>query len=377
VALVFADWLLVDGIGEQGWGAVTSDCPGLGTAGPTACLIGPDAAHVLDALATRSPPDIHTSDVMSIFARFVGRISPIFRLDIGCFLFDSTPTWRNMKFARLGPIGREIPVVISHDEVALDLRPLTPDITGEFLAEDPVARVQAAIAAGRLSALSDAESLRRGAPVARPGKVVCIGLNYRDHAEETGAAVPDEPVVFMKDPTTVIGPDDTVLIPRGSVKTDWEVELAVIIGRTARYLSNTAEAASVIAGYTISNDVSEREYQLERGGQWDKGKSCETFNPMGPVLVTPDEIDPCALGLRLEVNGSGRQNGSTSDMIFPVFEVIRYLSQFMVLHAGDVVNTGTPAGVALAGHAPYLRAGDVMTASIDGLGAQRQEVRAA
>jgi len=282
-----------------------------------------------------------------------------------------------MKLARIGAPGQEIPVVIDDDGTALDLRPLTSDITAEFLSADPVGRVRAAIAGGHLAPLDGAAQLRRGAPVARPGKVVCIGLNYRDHAAETGAAVPDEPVVFMKDPATVIGPDDTVLIPRGSVKTDWEVELAVVIGRTARYLESADAAASVIAGYAISNDVSEREYQLDRGGQWDKGKSCETFNPMGPWLVTPDEVDPAALGLRLEVNGEQRQNGSTADMIFPVYEVIRYLSQFMVLHPGDVVNTGTPAGVALAGHALYLRDGDVMTLSIDGLGQQRQELRSA
>jgi 2-keto-4-pentenoate hydratase/2-oxohepta-3-ene-1,7-dioic acid hydratase in catechol pathway len=178
----------------------------------------------------------------------------------------------------------------------------------------------------------------------------------------------------MKDPSTVVGPEDEVLIPRGSTKTDWEVELGVVIGATARYLGSADEARDVIAGYVVSHDVSEREFQLERGGQWDKGKSCETFNPLGPYLVTADEVpDPQDLGLRLWVNGTLRQDGSTANMIFPVLEVVRYLSQFMVLHPGDVVNTGTPAGVALGlPGTPYLRKGDVVEMEIDGLGRQRQ-----
>jgi 2-keto-4-pentenoate hydratase/2-oxohepta-3-ene-1,7-dioic acid hydratase in catechol pathway len=216
--------------------------------------------------------------------------------------------------------------------------------------------------------------VRIGPPIARPVKIVCIGLNYRDHAAETGAAFPDEPVVFMKDPSTLIGPADEVLVPRGSTKTDWEVELGVVIGARARYLESTDAAREVIAGYVVSHDVSEREFQLERGGQWDKGKSCETFNPVGPYLVPRDEVaDPQQLGLRLWVNGTARQNGSTADMIFPVLEVVRYLSQFMVLNPGDLVNTGTPAGVALGlPGTPYLRAGDVVELEIDGLGRQRQ-----
>ncbi|MFZ7089209.1 fumarylacetoacetate hydrolase family protein [Curtobacterium sp. RRHDQ10] len=282
-----------------------------------------------------------------------------------------------MKFARLGPIGAEIPVVIDDDGTARDLRSVTTDIDGAFLADDPVATVGGARSAGALPVLDGADGLRRGAPVARPGKVVCIGLNYRDHAAETGAAIPTEPIVFMKDPMTVIGPDDQVLVPRNSVKTDWEVELAVVIGRTARYLADREAARACIAGSAIANDVSEREFQIERGGQWDKGKSCETFNPLGPWLVTPDEFDPAGdtgHRLRLAVNGDGRQDGTTADMIFPVLEIVRYLSQFMVLYPGDVVSTGTPAGVALAGHHPFLTAGDVMELAIDGLGTQRQEV---
>ncbi|MBT1668819.1 fumarylacetoacetate hydrolase family protein [Curtobacterium flaccumfaciens pv. flaccumfaciens] len=282
-----------------------------------------------------------------------------------------------MQFARLGPAGGEIPVAVDTDGEVLDLHPITTDISGAFLASDPVARVRHARSAGDIRALPDAGGLRRGAPVSRPGKVVCIGLNYRDHAAETGAEIPTEPIVFMKDPMTVIGPDDEVLIPRGSEKTDWEIELAVVIGRTARYCDSDEAASACIAGYAIANDVSERAFQLERGGQWDKGKSCETFNPLGPWLVTPDQVDPAALALRLTVNGVVRQDGTTADMIFRPVEIVRYLSQFMVLYPGDVISTGTPAGVALAGHAPYLQPGDVVELTADGLGSQRQTVGAA
>jgi 2-keto-4-pentenoate hydratase/2-oxohepta-3-ene-1,7-dioic acid hydratase in catechol pathway len=217
---------------------------------------------------------------------------------------------------------------------------------------------------------------RVGAPIARPGKIVCIGLNYSDHAAETGAQPPSEPVVFFKAANTLVGPNDTVLVPRLSRKTDYEVELAVVIGRTARYLDDPADAAGVIAGYAVADDVSEREFQIERGGQWDKGKSCETFNPLGPWLVTADEVpDPQALGLRLWVNGELRQAGHTKNMIFGVHHVIWYLSQFMVLEPGDVVNTGTPAGVALGrGDGAYLREGDLVELEIDGLGRQRRRM---
>ena len=228
--------------------------------------------------------------------------------------------------------------------------------------------------------LERAGALRIGSPVARPTKIVCIGLNYRDHAEETHAELPVEPVVFMKDPSTLIGPNDDVLVPRRSVKTDWEVELAVVVGSTARYLDSPDEAPAFIAGYALSHDVSEREFQLERGGQWDKGKSCETFNPFGPVLVTADEVaDPQALGLRLWVNGTQRQDGTTANMIFGINHIVWYLSQFMVLLPGDIINTGTPAGVALGqpDPKPYLRAGDIVTLEIDGLGRAREEVKQA
>ncbi|MBB5790233.1 fumarylacetoacetate hydrolase family protein [Jiangella mangrovi] len=282
-----------------------------------------------------------------------------------------------MQLMRIGERGAERPAVRGDDGVLYDLSPVTSDIDGAFLAGDGVNRARAALAAGELPALPDGDGVRVGAPIARPGKVVCIGLNYRDHAAETGAAIPAEPIVFMKAPNTVIGPDDTVLVPRGSVKTDWEVELGVIIGAQARYLDSPDDAAGVIAGYAISHDVSEREFQLERGGQWDKGKSCETFNPLGPWLVPADEItDPAKLGLRLWVNGEPRQDGTTADLIFGIDHVIWYLSQFMVLEPGDLINTGTPAGVAMGMPGqPYLRAGDTIDLEIDGLGHQRQTLQ--
>ena len=280
-----------------------------------------------------------------------------------------------MKLLRVGPAGAERPAVLGADGTVLDLSGLTADIDGAFLAGGGLRRVAEALADGTLPPVADA-GLRVGAPVARPGKVVCIGLNYRDHAAETGQDVPARPVVFMKDPSTVIGPHDEVLIPRNSVKTDWEVELAVVIGARARYLASPADAADVVAGYAVSNDVSEREFQLELSPQWDLGKSCETFNPLGPWLVTPDEAgDPQKLGLRLSVNGVERQNGRTEDMVFDAAYLIWYLSQYMVLEPGDVINTGTPAGVALGlpDH-PYLRAGDTVALEIDGLGRQQQRL---
>ncbi|MFH9354690.1 fumarylacetoacetate hydrolase family protein [Kitasatospora sp. NPDC017646] len=278
-----------------------------------------------------------------------------------------------MKLLRVGAPGEEVPAVQDADGRTFALSSVTDDIDGAFLASGGVERVRQALAAGTLPPF-DVADRRIGSPVARPGKVVCIGLNYRDHAEETGAPVPERPVVFMKDPSTVIGPRDTVLIPRGSAKTDWEVELAVVVGERARYLADRAEAARCIAGYAISNDVSEREFQLEFSSQWDLGKSCETFNPLGPWLVTPDEVgDPQSLGLRLDVNGARRQDGHTENMIFDVPYLVWYLSQFLVLNPGDVINTGTPAGVALGlpGN-PYLRTGDIVELSIDRLGSQRQ-----
>ena len=279
-----------------------------------------------------------------------------------------------MRFAQLGPVGQEIPTV-EIDGTSYDLRSVTGSIDGTFLSSGGQQRTSDALASVRLHELADARSLRIGAPICPPGKIVCIGLNYRDHAKETHADIPTEPVVFMKDPSTIVGPNDTVYIPRGSVKTDWEVELGIVIGETARYLDSPADARKHIAGYVLSHDVSEREFQIERGGQWDKGKSCETFNPLGPYFVTADEIaDPQSLGLRLWVNGIQRQNGTTANMIFGIDHVIWYLSQFMVLRPGDLVNTGTPAGVALGlPEHPYLRAGDVVELEIDQLGRARQQ----
>lgn len=282
-----------------------------------------------------------------------------------------------MHVMRLGPMGAERPFVVSDEGVAYDASSVTADVDGMFLARGGLGLLEAALTGGKLTAAGPVDdlALRVGSPIARPGKVVCIGLNYRDHAEETGAVIPVEPVVFLKDPTTVVGPYDEVLVPRRSVKTDWEVELGVVIGTEARYLDNEADALHCVAGYVLAHDVSEREFQLERGGQWDKGKSCETFNPLGPRLVPADQIvDPQALPMRLWVNGVLRQDGSTASMIFGVAYLVHHLSQFMVLRPGDVINTGTPAGVALGQPEPkpYLRAGDVVELEIDGLGRQRQ-----
>lgn len=282
-----------------------------------------------------------------------------------------------MKLLRVGTAGAERPALLDDAGVLRDLTGVVDDIDGALLADDAaLGRVRDAAAGGELPEL-DADGLRIGAPVGRIGKIVCIGLNYHDHARETGAQPPAEPVIFFKAPDTVVGPNDTVLVPRGSTKTDWEVELAVVIGRTARYLGSHEEALAHVAGYAVAHDVSEREFQIERGGTWDKGKNCETFNPLGPWLVTADEVpDPQDLSLRLWVNGELKQDGTTAEQIFPVTEVVRYVSQFMTLYPGDVINTGTPAGVALGQPEPkpYLRAGDVVELEIGGLGRQRQEL---
>ncbi|MEV7993150.1 fumarylacetoacetate hydrolase family protein [Streptomyces sp. NPDC086077] len=283
-----------------------------------------------------------------------------------------------MKLLRVGTAGSEQPALLDAEGVLRDLSGLVPDIDGALLADDAaLGRVRAAAGAGELPVL-DGAGLRIGPPLGRIGKVVCIGLNYYDHARETGAEPPAEPVVFFKAADTVVGPNDTVLVPRASRKTDWEVELAVVIGRTARYLESAEEGLAHVAGYAVAHDVSEREFQIERGGTWDKGKNCETFNPLGPWLVTADEVpDPQNLSLRLWVNGELKQDGSTGEQIFPVGEVVRYVSQFMTLYPGDVINTGTPAGVAMGRPEPkpYLRAGDVVELEIEGLGRQRQELK--
>ncbi|MFI9339793.1 fumarylacetoacetate hydrolase family protein [Streptomyces sp. NPDC052773] len=285
-----------------------------------------------------------------------------------------------MKLLRVGTAGAERPALLDADGNLRDLSGVVPDIDGALLADDAaMARVRAAAESGELPLL-DAAGVRIGPPLGGIGKVVCIGLNYHDHARETGAEPPAEPVVFLKAADTVVGPNDTVLVPRGSVKTDWEVELAVVIGRTARYLDSAEDALAHVAGYAVAHDVSEREYQMDRGGTWDKGKNCETFNPLGPWLVTADEVpDPQKLGLKLWVNGELKQDGTTAEQIFSVGEVVRYLSHFMTLYPGDVINTGTPAGVAFGQPAPkpYLRPGDVVELEVEGLGRQRQELRGA
>ena len=281
---------------------------------------------------------------------------------------------------RIGAAGEERPAAFVDAARYVDLSDVVPTFDEAFFASGAIGGlapvVAARVAAGEIHDIGDQ---RIGSPIARPHQVLCIGLNYSDHAAETGQPVPDEPIVFTKSPNTVVGPDDDVRIPRGSTKTDWEVELGVVIGARCRYLADESDAAAHIAGYVLVNDVSEREWQLERGGQWSKGKSAETFNPCGPYLVTPDEIDDVlALPMWLEVNGVRRQHGSTATMLFSPTFLVHYLSQFMVLEPGDLISTGTPPGVGLGMKPPtYLVPGDVMTLGIDGLGTQRQLLVAA
>ncbi|WP_027932849.1 fumarylacetoacetate hydrolase family protein [Amycolatopsis thermoflava] len=276
-----------------------------------------------------------------------------------------------MKLMQVGAPGRERPVVLE-DGRHYDLSPLTHAIDGAFLERGGLHRVREALDDGVLYEI-DVVGMRIGSPIARPGAVLCIGQNYAAHAAETGDPPPAEPILFHKSPNTVVGPYDEVLIPRGSERTDWEVELGVVIGKRARYLETLGDARDCIAGYVTSDDVSERAFQLGRpGGQWSKGKSCETFNPLGPWLVPADEVpDPQVLELRSWVNGRPRQDSKTSDMVFTVDEIIWHLSQFLVLEPGDLVNTGTPEGVALSGRFGYLRPGDVVETEVVGLGRQR------
>jgi 2,4-diketo-3-deoxy-L-fuconate hydrolase len=279
-----------------------------------------------------------------------------------------------MQLLRLGPIGYERPAVRGEDGILRTLSSITPDIDGAFLAADGIARVRAALDRDELEEWAGADALRVGAPVARPAAVLCIGQNYAAHAAETGDPPPEVPILFFKHPNTVVGPFDEVHIPRGSEHTDWEVELAVVIGRPALYLSSDEEALAAIAGLTISNDVSERHYQVKRsGGQWSKGKCMPGFNPLGPALVPLADVgDPQALRLWSRVGGDPRQDSTTADMIFSIAAIVRHLSHFVRLEPGDVVNTGTPQGVAMSGRFPYLRDGDVVEVGIDGLGTQRQ-----
>lgn len=280
-----------------------------------------------------------------------------------------------MKFARIGHLNEEIPVVIADQNH--DIRSITADINGEFFVSGGVEKVRAALAAGELPVLAD-DGGRLGSPMARPGAVVCVGMNYAAHAAESGSAPPEFPIVFLKTPNTVAGPDDTVEIPRNSTKTDWEVELGIVIGKRALYLDSVADSAAHIAGFVVANDLSEREFQLEiSGGQWSKGKCAPGFNPTGPWLLTPEEVDHKNLRLRSWVNGEIRQDSNTADLIFDVDYIIWYLSQFMALEPGDLILTGTPEGVALSGRFEYLKAGDVCEIEITGLGRQRQEFVAA
>jgi 2-keto-4-pentenoate hydratase/2-oxohepta-3-ene-1,7-dioic acid hydratase in catechol pathway len=277
-----------------------------------------------------------------------------------------------MRLVRVGQFGEERAAILGPRGEILRLPEHFGDIDASFWRPDIVTELQSYLETGQVEDEIDSD-VRFGSPISKPEKVICVGLNYRDHALETGSDIPEEPIVFMKAPNCVVGPNDQILVPRGSTKTDWEVELGVVIGARARYLESPEESSDFIGGYCLSHDVSEREFQLERGGQWDKGKCCETFNPLGPWLVTADEIDnPQDLRLLLSVNGVTRQEGSTSDMIFGVNYIIWYLSQFMVLEPGDLINTGTPAGVSL-GHddVPFLSEGDLLQLSITGLGSQQ------
>lgn len=276
-----------------------------------------------------------------------------------------------MKLLRHGPTGQETPALLDAQGQIRDLSDVIDDITADTLSPSSLERLRA-IDPATLPLIS--APARIGTPLRNPGKFLCVGLNYSDHAAETGAEVPSEPILFNKW-SRPSGPNDPIVLPRGSVKTDWEVELGVIIGTKARY-APLESALSHVAGYCVINDVSEREYQIERGGTWDKGKGCDTFGPIGPWLVTADEIpDPQNLGMWLDVNGKRFQDGSSRTMIFDVATLIHYISQFTTLYPGDIISTGTPPGVGLGQKPPlYLKAGDTVRLGIEGLGEQRQQV---
>jgi len=281
-----------------------------------------------------------------------------------------------MKLIRFGHPGQEKPGVLIDDK-RYDVSGFIPDFNETFFETDGLTKLKELVEEhGTNLPLVDNDE-RLSSPVARPSKLLCIGLNYADHAKETGAPMPPEPVLFMKSTTAIVGPYDDVVIPKNSVKTDWEVELAVVIGKKASY-ADEAEAAGCIAGYLLHNDVSEREFQLERNGTWDKGKGCDTFAPLGPFMATPDEIaDIDNVRLWLTVNGESMQDGTTANLIFKIPFLISYVSQFMTLLPGDIISTGTPAGVGLGFNPPiYLKPGDVIELGIDGLGTQKQTVKA-
>jgi 2-keto-4-pentenoate hydratase/2-oxohepta-3-ene-1,7-dioic acid hydratase in catechol pathway len=278
-----------------------------------------------------------------------------------------------MKLIRFGETGKEKPGVVIND-TCYDVSAWVQDYDEEFFENGGLSKLEKAISANKLPVI---EVKRYGCPVKKPSKIVCRGLNYSDHAKETGATIPAEPVIFMKSTTALIGPNDDVIIPKNSQKTDWEVELAVVIGKKAQYVEES-DAIEYVAGYSLHNDISEREFQLERGGTWDKGKGCDTFAPIGPWLVTRDEIkDVHNLRLWLTVNGKTMQYGSTSNLIFKIPLLVSYVSRFMTLLPGDVISTGTPNGVGLAMKPPvYLKPGDIMELGIDGLGQSKQYVKA-
>ena len=276
-----------------------------------------------------------------------------------------------MKLMRVGPAGSEIPALLDAGGTVRSLEGIVSDIAGDVLTPEGLAR----LAALDSSQLSEVTVDRIGPCVGRVGKFLCIGLNYADHAAESGLPIPEEPVIFTKTTSSIIGPDDDIQIPRGSTKTDWEVELGIVIGKGGVYIDE-AEAMDHIAGYCVVNDVSEREFQIERGGTWDKGKGCDTFGPIGPWLVTRDEVpDPQALSMWLEVDGHRYQDGSTATMVFPARRLVSYVSQFMSLQSGDIISTGTPPGVGM-GQNPqvYLKGGERIRLGIEGLGMQTQNV---
>ena len=278
-----------------------------------------------------------------------------------------------MKLVRFGPEGQEKPGLVDGDGRIRDISAVVDDIAGATLGDETIAKLRALDTASLPLA---PEGARIGACVGKVGNFIAVGLNYADHAAESGMAVPSEPIIFNKAPSCVVGPDDTVLIPPGSEKTDWEVELAVVIGKRASYVSE-ADALDYVAGYCVCNDVSERAYQIERGGQWMKGKGCPTFGPIGPWLVTRDAVDTSDLAMQLSVNGERVQDGSSSTMVFKVPFLVHYISQFMILEPGDVITTGTPPGVGMGMKPPrYLKPGDTMEVTIAGLGTQRQKVAA-
>ncbi|SKB59152.1 2-keto-4-pentenoate hydratase/2-oxohepta-3-ene-1,7-dioic acid hydratase (catechol pathway) [Sphingobacterium nematocida] len=281
-----------------------------------------------------------------------------------------------MKLIRYGESGKE-KIGVQIDSVNYDVAAFGGDYNEQFFAENGLARLEQFVKANEGKLVEIPAGSRLGSPFARPSKIVCIGLNYKDHAAETGAAIPAEPIIFMKSTTALVGPNDQVVIPKNSVKTDWEVEFGIVIGQKATYVEES-EALDYVAGYVLHNDVSEREFQIERGGTWDKGKGCDTFAPMGPVMTTKEEIpDINNVRLWLKVNGKTYQDGNTKNLIFSVKHVVSYVSQFMTLLPGDVISTGTPAGVGLGFNPPiYLKEGDVIELGADYLGEQRQEVSA-